>query len=263
MSHPLVEVRAGRRYPSPVLSDARHAIPSSRLRIAAFAALIVVMGGAIAFFLLRAHGGSSPLGSITTTGSPSAKTPPFDFTLLGDTAVSSSDQTTVADLKPVADRSAQEIARTLDRMYSLAFLDPSNWQAGTYDNVYGFFDLGQAQKRAAQDAALLTLGAGAGSQFATVLPTTGTLKVKVLMDPSGNAYLAVAIAHFAARATDKAGSGQTAVVSTAQYFMHIQEGGWTISGYDVERNDHPVKSKAHTPGVTPTASTSASASASA
>ncbi|MDP9341372.1 MAG: hypothetical protein M3Q23_04500 [Actinomycetota bacterium] len=239
------------------MSEARHALPSSRWRIAAFAAVIVVVGGGIAFFLLKNHGGSTTPGSITTTGSPSPKTPKFDFKLLGAKAIRSSDSTKAADLKQTADQSAQDIARTLDRMYSLAFLDPSNWQHGTYSNVYGFFDLGKAQKIAARDTALLTLGTGAGDQFSTVLPSAGTLKVRVLMDPSGNAYTAVAIAHFAARATDKSGTGETTVVSTAQYFMHILEGGWTIYGYRVERNDHPVKSKVHTPS--PTAAPSASA----
>ncbi len=218
----------------------------------------MVVGGGVAFFLLRSHGSSSTPGSITTTGSPSAKTPPFDFKLLGDTAIPSSTTTKMADLKPVADQSAKEIVQTLDRMYSLAFLDPSNWQHGTYANVFGFFDLGKAQKRAAQDTALLTLGTGADDQFSTVLPTSGTLKVRVLMDQSGHAYLAVAIAHFVARATDKSGSGETAVVSTAQYFMHVQEGGWTITGYDVERNDHPVRVK---PTPVPSSSVSTSASA--
>jgi hypothetical protein len=180
---------------------------------------------------------------------------------VGDSAVATSANSKMSDLKPKADESAQEIAQTLDRMYSLAFLDPSNWQNGTYDNVYGFFDLGKAQKRASQDAALLTLGAGAGDQYSTVLPKTGTLKVRVLMDQSGNPYLAVAIAHFVANATDKSGSGQTAVVSTGQYFMHIQEGGWTISGYNVERNDHPVKTKAHTPTPAATATATESPSA--
>jgi hypothetical protein len=225
----------------------------------AFVALIVVVGGGTAFFLLRSHGGSSPPGSITTTGSPSAQTPPFDFKLLGAKGIPSSDATKASALKPVADQSAKEIATTLDRMYSLAFLDPSNWQHGTYENVFGFFDLGRAQKTAARDAALLTLGMGAGNEFSTVLPTAGTLTVRVLMDPSGNATFAVATAHFAARATAKSGGADTAVVSTAQYFMHIQEGGWTISGYTVTRKDHPVKSKPSTPTPSGTASASPSA----
>ena len=239
------------------MSDARHALPSSRLRLAAFAAVIVVLGGGIAFFLLKGHGASSTPGSITTTGTPGPETPPFDFKLLGDSAIATSITTKMAELKPKADQSAQEIATTLDRMYSLAFLDPSNWQHGSYTNVYGFFELGKAQKTAARDTALLTLGAQAGDQFSNVLPTKGTLKVRVLMDSSGNPYTAVAIAHFAAKATAKSGTGQTAVVSSAQYFLRVQEGGWTIYGYQVERNDHPVKTKVHTPAA-PTPSGSAS-----
>jgi hypothetical protein len=237
------------------LSEARHALPLSRWRAVAFVALIIVVGGGIAFFLLKGHGGSSTPGSITTTGSPAPQTPPFDFKLLGDTAIPSSATTKVADLKPVADRSAQEITTTLNRMYSLAFLDPTNWQKGTYDNVYGFFDL-KAQKKAARDAELLTLGSNAGDQFDTVLPANGTLHVRVLMDSSGNAATAVAIVHFTAKATEKSG-GTMLVVSSAQYFMHIQEGGWTIFGYSVERNDHPVKSASPTPSPAPSGSASA------
>ncbi len=247
-----VEVPATRRYPSPVLSEARHALPLSRWRAAAFVVLILLIGGALAFFLLRGGPEKKPPGQVTDTGTVSPTTPDFDFELLGSKAIASSTKTTAKELKPAADASASEIATTLTRMYSLAFLDPTNWQKGDYNNVFGFFDLGKAQKKAARDAALLTLGPGAGEQFETVLPAHGTLNVRVLMDPSGNAFTAVAIAHFAARATLKAG-GTTVVVSTAQYFMHIQEGGWTIYCYNVERNDHPVKQET-SPSPQPTVS---------
>jgi hypothetical protein len=254
-SQGLVEVTATRRYPSPVLSEARHALPLSRWRAAAFILLVLALvGGGVGFLLLRGHGGEKPPGQVTDTGSPSAVTPDFDFKLLGSKPIPSSTSTSAKDLKPVADESAQEIATTLTRMYSLAFLDPTNWQKGDYNNVFGFFDLGKAQKKAARDASLLTLGTDAGKLYETVLPTHGTLNIQVLMDPSGNAFTAVAIAKFAAAATLKSG-GTSVVVSKAQYFMHIQEGGWTIYGYNVERNDHPVK-QSTSPSPEPTASAS-------
>jgi hypothetical protein len=240
------------------LSEARHALPFSRWRAAAYVVLpVLLVAGGVAFFLLRSSG-TKPVGEITDTGSPSQQTPPFDFKLLAATAIPASATVKASELKPVADRSAQEIATTLDRLYSLAFLDPSNWQKGDYQNVYGFFDLGKAQKIAQRDTTLLTLGSGAGTEFASVRPGAGTLKVRVLMDPSGNAFTAVAFAHFSARARDLKSGGDTLVVSSAQYFMHVQEGGWTIYAYRVERNDHAVKSTSPSPAPTPAPSGSAS-----
>ena len=150
---------------------------------------------------------------------------------------------TSGDPKAVAQKSADDIRLVLDRMYALAFLDPSNWKAGRYDTVFGFFDRGTAARTAQADAATLTLGADAGSRFMDVQPAGGTLAVRVLLDKGGAPVSASAAVDFKAKGSGKGGSGEM-IVSTGQYFMHILEGGWTIFGYSVSRHDRPLSAPA-------------------
>src|SRR5207253_7017535 len=113
----------------------------------------------------------------------SAQTPKFAFQLVSAKAIPGSEHTS-GDTGAVAQKSANDIRFVLDRMYALAFLDPSNWQSGSYDSVFGFFDRGAAAHKAQADAATLTLG-NAGSRFSDVQPASGTLAVRVLLDKGG------------------------------------------------------------------------------
>ena len=94
------------------------------------------------------------------------------------------------------------------------------------------------------------VGQDAGKRFSTVQPAGGFLAVKVLVDKGGTPVSATAAVKFQAKATGKNGPSDM-VVSKGQYFMHILEGGWTILGYSVSRNDHPLES-----GPTPSGSSS-------
>jgi hypothetical protein len=179
---------------------------------------------------------------------PSSGTPAFGFKLVGTKGIPAVSHADKGAIGAVAEKSAGDIRDVLDRMYKLAFLDPINWKAGNYANVFGFFDIGAAAGRAKADANTLTLGPGAGGKFSDVQPAGGTLSVQVLVDKGGQPVSATASVVFRARATGTGGSGDI-VVSKGQYFMHILEGGWSIFGYSVARDDRPFKVKSTSSGA--------------
>jgi hypothetical protein len=186
----------------------------------------------VVVFVIKPGGGSQ-------TGL-SAKTPAFDFRLVSATPILGADHTS-GDPAAVAEKAGNDIKTVLDRMYSLAFLDPEVWHSGDYSAVFGFFDQGAAANTAKADASTLTLGENAGGRFTTVTPASGILAVKVLVDKGGTPVSAIAAVDFEAKATGKNGPSDM-VVSKGQYFLHILEGGWTILGYSVSRDDHPLGS---------------------
>ena len=203
--------------------------------------LVVIAVVLIVIFVIKPGGGAQ-------TGL-SAKTPKFDFQLVSTKAILGADHSS-GDPQAVAQKAGNDIKTVLDRMYSLAFLDPDVWQSGNYSAVYGFFDQGAAADKAKADAATLTLGQNAGKKFSTVQPAGGTLAVKVLVDKGGTPVSATAAVTFQAKATGKGGPSDM-VLSKGQYFMHILEGGWTILGFSVSRGDHQVAG-----GPTPSGSSS-------
>jgi hypothetical protein len=124
-------------------------------------------------------------------------------------------------------------------LYAAAFLDPANWQSGTYDAVWGYFEPGAAAA-AKQDLNALTAGEGAGERYTSITPDKGKLDVKVLFDerdrPAG--YSADLV--FTANAVDANGS-VTKLFSSGAYILRATSKGWKVTSYEVQRNDHESK----------------------
>lgn len=164
--------------------------------------------------------------------------------------------TASSDDRDAMQRSAEQAARgvrtALTSIYLEAFLDPASWREDAYDDAYTSFST-RAAVRARQDAEVLTLGSGAGDRYETVLPVTGKLRVRVLMDGQGKPVSAVALVRFTADATGTDGV-VTEIVSSGQYFLEPVAGGWAVVGYVVDRNDRerPLPGPTGTP--TPEAS---------
>jgi hypothetical protein len=140
----------------------------------------------------------------------------------------------------------------IDDLYTNAYLDPSNWGHDDYEEVFTAFDP-DAAATAEQSVETLTLGATAGNVFDTVDPGRSKLSFQVLFDPDGEPETAVVSVIFRATAERKNGT-YLAVVSEGEFFLR-QEEGWTITAFDVTRDDHET----HPPS--PSASTSVSPSA--
>ena len=209
--------------------------------------VLVAIGAAI---LLATRGGG---GSIIGGGDEPA--PPFDFIVKPATAIPTAPDADEAALSASADEVAQEITPLIDDLYTNAYLDPSNWRHDDYEEVFGAF-APQAAATAEQSLETLTLGATAGNVFDTVDPgkSKSKLSYQVLFDPDGEPETAVVSVIFRATAERKNGT-YLALVSEGEFFLRQIEGqeGWTITAFDVSRDDH------ETQPPSPSASTSPSA----
>jgi len=206
--------------------------------------VLVAIGAAI---LLAARGGG---GSIIGGGDEPA--PPFDFIVKPATAIPTAPDADHAALSANAGEVAQEITPMIDDLYTNGYLDPSNWRHDDYEEVFTAF-APDAAATAEQSVETLTLGATAGDVFDTVEPGKSKLSYQVLFDPDGEPETAVVSVIFRATAERKNGT-YLAIVSEGEFFLRKID-GWTITAFDVTRDDH------ETQPPSPSASTSVSPSA--
>jgi hypothetical protein len=156
----------------------------------------------------------------------------------------------VATLKTKAKSAAAQVTKSMDTLYTGAFLDPANWQAGSYNSVWDLFDTG-ASTEAQKQVDTVTAGTGAGSAFNAITPVFGSLKAKVLFDQKDRPFSVVAIVHF--RATGRGKDGRELQMNSEGQFVFQQVGGaWKVVSFRVLRNDIPTA----TPTATPTGSPS-------
>jgi ketosteroid isomerase-like protein len=216
-----------------------HSAPSRSWRAIAIVIGIVVVGGGIAFFLLKGGGDGDPgdhivdpshLDSPIPTGTDAT---PVHLSLKSTAAVPTVAKTK-ADRKAVGD-AAKEIRDTLANMYTVAFTTPSLWD-GDYEPVFVFFAPGKAEKAAHGDLAVLTLGPSAGDTFDEVTPKFSGVKVKVLTDGDGKPFTAAATVDFSADGKKKDGT-TSRIKSHATYYLQQGDGGWVIVAYRAKRLD--------------------------
>ena len=213
--------------------------------------VLVAIGAAI---LLATRGGGGPI-----IGGGDEPAPPFDFIVKPATAIPTAPDADHAALSANAGEVAQEITPMIDDLYTNAYLDPSNWRHDDYEEVFTAF-APDAAATAEQSVETLTLGATAGNVFDTVDPGKSKLSYQVLFDPDGEPETAVVSVIFRATAERK-NRTYLAIVSEGEFFLRQidgqqgQEGGWTITAFDVTRDDH------ETQPPSPSASTSVSPSA--
>lgn len=211
--------------------------------------VLVAIGVAI---LLAMRGGEG--GAII--GGGDEPPPPFDFIVKPATAIPTAPDADEASLSTSAEEVGQEITPIIDDLYTNAYLDPSNWRHDDYEEVFAAFDP-DAAATAEQNLETLTLGATAGDVFDTVDPGKSKLSYQVLFDPDGEPDTVVVSVIFRATAERKNGT-YLAIVSEGEFFLGQiggQEQEWTITAFDVTRDDHET----HPPS--PSASTTASPSA--
>lgn len=229
-----------------VLADGRHASSSARIK-PAYLILggVLVVAVVLGFLLLGGRGALPDLGF----GSSTPPTPDFAFTMAKVIAVPTRAGTKIATLKTTAKTSADEVKQAMNKLYIGAFLDPGNWQAGSYGDVWDLFDTG-ASTEAQQEVDTLTAGTGAGDTFDTILPVTGSLKTKVLFDQKDQPFSVVAIVNFQATGSDKAG-GDLQINSEGQFVFQQVDGVWKVISFRVLRNDIPTATASATPTGSP------------
>jgi hypothetical protein len=219
------------------LAEGRH-VSSPRIKPAYLfggaAVLIVVIVGLL---LMRGGGKPSFLG-----GNDGPTTPKFAFETTKVVAVPTRADATAAKLKEKAKAPAEEVGKIMDALYIQAFLNPDNWQDGSYDDVWAMFEPG-AGAEAQQQVDTVTAGTGAGAAFDEILPKTGTMKAKVLLDPKDEPYSVVAIVKFVAVGSGKDGQ-ELVMTSKGQYVFQRIDGTWKVVSFKVMRNDEQRQASA-------------------
>jgi hypothetical protein len=208
--------------------------------------VLVAIGVAV---LLALRGGGGPI-----IGGGDEPAPPFDFIVKPATAIPTTPDADEAALSASADEVAQEITPMIDDLYTNAYLDPSNWRHDDYEEVFTAF-APDAAATAEQSVETLTLGATAGDVFDTVDPGKSKLTYQVLFDPDGAPESAVVSVIFRATAERKNGTF-LAVVSEGEFFLRQVDGqgeGWTITAFDVTRDDHEKEPPSPSASVSPSA----------
>jgi len=208
--------------------------------------VLVAIGVAI---LLALRGGGGPI-----IGGGDEPAPPFDFIVKPATAIPTAPDADEAALSASAGEVAQEITPMIDDLYTNAYLDPSNWRHDDYEEVFTAF-APDAAATAEQSVETLTLGATAGDVFDTVEPGKSKLTYQVLFDPDGAPESAVVSVIFRATAERKNGTF-LAIVSEGEFFLRQIDGqgeGWTITAFDVTRDDHEKEPPSPSASVSPSA----------
>ena len=192
---------------------------------------MVVVAAVVVIVLLL--GGTDALPGIGPERPP---TPDFAFETVKVTAVPTVAGAPASDLDAKATSAAHQVQETMDALYIGAFLDPGNWQEGSFDDVWGLFEEG-AGTEAQEKVDTLTAGIGAGDAFDTILPDVGELKTKVLFDQHEKAYSVVAIVRFEATGNGKAGGDDLLMKSQGQFVFQRLDGDWKVVSFKVVRND--------------------------
>ena len=222
----------------------RGANKKRRLPLALLIVPIVLVAIGVAI-LLALRGGGGPI-----IGGGDEPAPPFDFIVKPATAIPTAPDADEAALSASAAEVAQEITPMIDDLYTNAYLDPSNWRHDDYEEVFSAF-APDAGATAEQSVETLTLGATAGDVFDTVEPGKSKLTYQVLFDPDGAPESAVVSVIFRATAERKNGTF-LAMVSEGEFFLR-QIDEWTITAFDVTRDDHEKEPPSPSASVSPSA----------
>ena len=190
----------------------------------------MVVVAVILVFLLKGGGGDK--GPFT----PDPQTPAFAFETSKVLVVATTTDAKAETLKTKAKVPGDDVKTIVNALYINAFLDPSNWQDGSYDDVWTLFDTGSGTEAQTQ-VDTLTAGTGAGDVFDTIVPTgNSTLKMKVLFDPKEEPYSVVAIVKFKATGAGKDGQ-DLLMLSKGQYIFQKVDGSWKVVSFRIVRND--------------------------
>jgi hypothetical protein len=153
--------------------------------------------------------------------------------------------------RAAADDASVEIGSRLATFYDTVFMDPSTWMDGVPDDAWAIFDPSVAD-RAREDAKAFTL-ADRAPDLIKLSVTQSTLDVKVLLNPTGQPY--AAIAEVAVLAVGTLQGGQTVnVTNHAELLLRTEGGQWFVVGYPSASTD--VEGPAGNATATPTQSAS-------
>jgi hypothetical protein len=179
------------------------------------------------------HGATTPSEADATAPA----TPAFRFAKATRKLVPTSPRRIKRRQREASERAAKAATAILTDYYAEGFLDPANWQQGSYTDAFGDFATG-AREQAETRAGLLTAGPRAGDRYEQILPVSGRLFTRILLDRAGKPTLLWSAVRFSAAAL---GPEPVTLRSTAQFFFERIGGSWKIVSFHVTRNDVPRK----------------------
>jgi len=124
-------------------------------------------------------------------------------------------------------------AGLLTELYTEAFLDPANWQRATYADAFSIFASGAMRQAKAREG-VLTAGPDAGARFEQILPVSGRLITRILLDRTGKPTLIVSLVRFRAKGF---GPQPATLRSEGQFLFKRQDGRWKVVSFLVTRDD--------------------------
>jgi hypothetical protein len=228
--------------------ERRNGARKRRLPLALIVVPVVLVGLGVALILIVSGGGG---GGILGGDNGDEEAPPFDFRVGRVTVERTVADADVAALESQAQAVVEEITPVIDELFTDAYLDPANWRAGDYDEVFELFTNG-AGATARTGVETVTLGASAGDVFEDVTPRRGGVDYTVLFDRENEPHTVVARVRFYATGERKDGT-YLAIVSAGQLFLRDLD-GWKVIGFDLRRNDNEAPPPTPAPsGVSPSA----------
>jgi hypothetical protein len=132
-------------------------------------------------------------------------------------------------------RVAAVAREVLTDLYVEAFLDPANWRQGRYEDAFRDFTRG-ARAEAGSRPGLLTAGVRAGDRYEMILPKSGRIATRILLDRAGNPTLVVSAVRFSAEAS---GPEPVTLRSTGQFFFERVGRSWKVVSFHITRADRP------------------------
>jgi hypothetical protein len=221
----------GRGYARRALAEGQHAQSSPRKTPLFIIGGIAAVAALVAAIFVFTGGGNGPLG--IPLGNDTPETPEFTFKVhkgpVTTTAEGADQQKAVAAAAPAA----KAVTAALDNLYTEAFLDPANWQEGSYEDALVLFSTG-ARAEAERQLELLTAGTEV-SGLETIRPMPSTVKTDVLVDPNNVPASVIGIVKFQASGVE--GSDRFVFSSKGQYTFEKIDGDWTIVSFSVSRAD--------------------------
>jgi LCP family protein required for cell wall assembly len=195
----------------------------------AFAVVLVLTVGACT------GGGSDggtgePSPSVTTTPAPSGTSGPGAVQDLTFRIASVSGQGVGGNVRaPGLADAADGVRETLDRIYTIGFLDPSAWDGGAFTSLFRSFDA-NVRPQAHRNLRQLTLGPLAAKADA-VRASAASADVRFVADRAGRPVVAVADVTF--EATARSADGRADIAQGGRFVLRREDGVWRVAGYRV------------------------------
>jgi hypothetical protein len=198
--------------------------------------LLLVIGTLV--FLTRDDAPTRGAGDGTTSSDgdvASPTPPPFRFDDTSRKLVKTSPKPIGSRHRRATAAAATAAEDVLTDLYTEGFLDPANWERGSYADAFGGFARG-ARDQAETHPGPLTAGSHAGDRYERIAPKSGRVATRILLDRRGAPVLLVSVVRFSAVAT---GAEEMVFRSTGQYFFERVGRAWRIVSFDVTRRDGP------------------------